>query len=173
MTWFNSRRGQLPLALSVRLRRLVPRAGRSSVSSFSASPALNFIAAFLFAGLLGTACAHRDVRDPMFRQQIVGTWSQGDWAETCLLPNGSFHSDLKYADRNVRIDGTWEVKAGDLVILKKHLSESFKPGVTNIASGSGSPNRTFHKIIALDSACLTVLTEDPQTGVSTNSWERK
>jgi len=129
---------------------------------------LSFLAGFLLAG-----CAHRDHNDSMLRQQIVGTWSQSPSAAATFLPNGRFHSDVRYADSDARIDGTWDVERGALVISTTHSTGSYRPSATHIESVSGSPNPTFHKILAVDATWLTVLTEDLQMGARTNLWKRK
>ncbi len=133
---------------------------------------LKYITIPVFTGLLAASCAYRS-HDSILRQQIVGTWSQGPSAQTTLLADGRFHSDVKRIDVDSRIDGKWDVKGGALVISTKHVSNSYKPSATHMESVSGSPNPTLHKVLALDSTRLTVLTEDPQMGAKTNVWERK
>lgn len=134
--------------------------------------ALKYTFMSFLAGLLVTACAHRDAYDSMLRQQIVGTWSQGAFAETTFLPDGRFHSDVKRAAGDARIEGTWDVNRGSLVISTKHVSESYKPGATRMESVSGSAYPAFHKVLAVDGTHLEVLTEDPQKGSQTNLWAR-
>ena len=127
-------------------------------------------------GLLLSGCAHRDARDSSLREQITGTWTQGDSAEVTFLSDGKFSSRVQRAESVAQYDGKWDVRDGFLVISTTRESERYAPSATKVYSVSGRPNPTHERILHVDGAHLAILCDDletAQSGPKTNLWERK
>jgi hypothetical protein len=130
--------------------------------------------AYLLPALLLAACAHQETRDLRLRQQVLGTWSQGDSAEVTFLPDGSFHSLAKSGTNDAKYDGTWDIRSGVLIISAKPANEQPAPGAPNAPSASDRPGPTRHMVVSVNARHLTVLSDDfliPQSGAKTNVWK--
>ena len=94
---------------------------------------------------------------------MIGTWTTDGGSDVWTLsPDGSFAERWSKSNKELRFDGTWEVRDGALVAT---ITNRSSPNTTNLAPVGTAAH---FNIIGLNSTRMT-LESDGQT----NQWERK